>query len=129
MTQIATPPDSGTIDITNVVEKLRSSWVSYMVLFIYGQEIAIPGMEWVALPVISDIDKEVLKIILDIVSKEAVMMGFFVNTAIRKASQAEDFVAAVNAKDALPDSASPEDFSTAEKNQMVAFRNFVMVTN
>lgn len=86
-------------------------------------------MEWVALPVISDVDKEVLKLILDALSKSAVMGGFFVNTAIRKASQAADFVDAINAKDALPAGASADQVAAAEQNQMVAFRNFVMVTN
>lgn len=124
-----TPPDSGTIDITNVVESLRQAWVSWAVAFAYGAEIAIPGMAWVAAPVISDIDREALKLIFDALSKAEVQMAFFLNTAVRKASQAQDFVAAVGAKNSLPSIASDAEFAAAEHAQMVEFRNFVTVTN
>ncbi len=123
-----TPP-TGTIDITDLVEKTRSSFVSWAVLYLYGMEIAIPGMEWVALPILQDIDKEILKVLLDMLSKSAVMMAFFTNTAIRKASQAKDFTDAVHAKNALPTTATPEEYENAEKAQMAAFRNFVLVSN
>jgi hypothetical protein len=126
---VDTAPPSGTIDITGTVESLRSAWVDFMVAFLFGEEIAIPGMEWVAAPIISSIDKEVLKIIMNVVSKDAVMMMFFQNTAVRKASQAVDFNATVKAKNSLPDTASPEEFKNAEQAQMVAFRNFVMLSN
>lgn len=124
-----TTPPSGTIDITNVVENLRQVWVSWAVAYVFGLEAAIPGMAWIALPVISDVDKELLKIVFDFVSKSAEMQVFFMNTAIRKASQAKDFTDAVKAKNSLPPTASPQEFADAEKAQILAFRNFVMVTN
>lgn len=127
---VETPaPFTDTIDITDTVESMRQTWVTWAVAFIFAEEAAIPGMEWVALPVISTIDKEILKIILDALSKSAVMLAFFTNTAIRKASQAADYVAALDAKKALPPTATDEEYKNAEKKELVAFRNFVAVSN
>ncbi len=122
-------PTTGTVDITNVVESMRSSFVTWAVAYVYGAEIAIPGMEWVALPVISDIDKEMIKVILDLLTKSVIMEAFFINTAVRKASQAADYIDTINAKKNLPTTATQEEYENAEKAEMAAFRNFVMVTN
>lgn len=86
-------------------------------------------MEWMALPVISSIDREILRIIFDELSKSVIMEAFFLNTAVKKASQAKDFTDAVAFKNALPSSASEVDFENAEKAQMVAFRRFVSLTS
>lgn len=117
-----------TIDITTVVENMRTSFVAWGVAYVFGLEVAIPGMEWVALPIIAELDKAVVKAILDLLSKSIIMEAFFINTAIRKASQAHDFISAVEARNALPPTASQEEYENAEKNQMAAFRSFVMVT-
>lgn len=127
------PPESpgptGTVDITNVVENLRSSFVTWGVAYVYGIEIATPGLEWVALPVIAELDRAAVKAILDAITKSVVMEAFFLNTAIRKASQAADYVDTVNAKKALAENGSEAEYEAAEKAEMLAFRNFVMVTN
>lgn len=120
---------SDTIDITDLVEKTRSTFVDWAVLYVYGLEIAIPGMEWVALPILREIDQAIIRAVIDALSKSVVMMSFFMNTAIRKASQAKDYVDAVNAKNNLPPTASAEEYKKAEQNEIVLFRNFVMVTN
>ncbi len=86
-------------------------------------------MSWVALPVISEIDRAVLKLIFDAFSKAAVMEAFFMNTAIRKASQAQDYVDAIDARKALPAGSTMEDYKIAEQKEMLAFRNFCMVSN
>lgn len=117
------------IDITDLVEKTRSAFVDWAVAFVYAEEIAIPGMEWVALPVIAEIDRAIIKAIIDALSKAAVMQAFFVNTAIRKAAQAQDFVDASNALDSVPKDAPNDDYKKAELTRAAAFRNFVMVTN
>lgn len=123
-------PSTGTIDITNVVESVRTSWVTYMVAVLMGAEASIPQLAWmVTTPIIDTIDKDALTLAMNVVSKEAVMMAFFVNTAIKKASQAADLVNAVQAKESLPDTASPEEFASAEKNQILAFSNFVVLDN
>jgi hypothetical protein len=123
------PQPTGTIDITDTVEAMRQTWVSWAVAFLFAEEVAIPGMEWVALPIVADIDKEMLKLILDAISKQGVMLAFFTNTAIRKASQAADYVAMVGAKKALGPNVSDEVYKDAEKKELLAFRNFVAVSN
>jgi hypothetical protein len=122
-------PPTGTIDITNVVESLRTAWVSWAVAYVFGLEVAIPGMAWVALPVISNIDRELLKLAFDFVSKSAEMQVFFLNTAVRKASQAKDFTDTVAKKNALPPSATDQEYADAEKAEILAFRNFVSLSN
>ncbi len=124
-----TAPPTGTIDITNLVEQMRQSFVSWAVLYLFGLEASIPGMEWVALPVLSTIDKEILQVILDALSKSGIMMAFFLNTAVKKASQAKDFTDAANALDGLPPTATDEEYENAERNKILAFRNFVMLSN
>lgn len=118
-----------TIDITNTVESLRSVFVDWAVGYVYGTELALPGMEWVSLPIISDIDKELIRLVLDSVSKSTVMQGFFLNTALRKSSQAQDFVNAVTARTSLPPTTSEADYAKAEQAQMAAFRSFVVLGN
>lgn len=123
------PPNTGTIDITNVVENLRQSFVNWGVAYVYGLEVAVPGLEWVALPVISELDKTAIQAILDLISKSVIMEAFFINTTIRKASQAQDYVSAVDAKNSLPPTATKDEYEAAEKAEMSAFRNFVLITN
>lgn len=121
--------NSDTIDITDLVEKTRSSFVDWAVAYLFGLEVAIPGMEWVALPIVSQIDQEVIRIVIDALSKSAEMLAFFTNTVMRKATQSQDFIDAVNYKDSLPANASDEEYAKAEASQMDAFRNFVALTD
>jgi hypothetical protein len=118
-----------TVDITNVVEKLRETFVTWAVGYIYGLEVGIPGMGWVALPILSSLDKAAIKEILNILTRSAVMEAFFLNTAVRKADQARDYVDAVTAKLSLPNTATQEEYKNAENAEMDAFRNFVSFTN
>lgn len=123
-------PSDGTIDITNLVESLRQTWVTYMVGVTMGAEASIPGLQWaVTTPIISSLDKDALQLIFDFVSKQAEMMGFFGNTAIRKASQAKDYTDAVAFKNGLPSTATDQEYADAEAAELVAFKNFVEVTN
>ena len=127
---VPAPQPTGTVDITATVENLRQAWVTWAVAFLYGEELTIPGLqEVVALPLVSDIDREVLRVILNALSNDMVMLGFFMNTAIRKASQAADFNNAVAAKNALPPTASTQEVLNAEQAKSLAFRNFVMLSN
>lgn len=122
-------PDSGTIDITNLVEMLRSTFVTWGVNYIFAMVIAVPGLQWLGAPIISTIFRKCLSWCLDALSNSAVLLAFFANTAIRKSSQAKDFVNAVMAKNNLPQDVSDEVYAKAEATQMAAFHNFVMVTN
>lgn len=124
-----TSQPTGTIDITNVVSSLQSTFVSWAVAYVYGLEIAVPGLEWVALPVISELDEAALKALFNMLAGSAIMVAFFLNTAIRKASQAQDYVDAITTKNNLPPNTSQDDYAKAEQAEMLAFRNFVMLTN
>lgn len=124
-----TTQPTGTIDITATVSNLQDSFITWGVAYVFGLEIAIPGMQWVADPIISTLDKAAVKAILTFISKSVIMEGFFINTAIRKASQAEDYISAINVKKSLPTTATDQEYANAESKEMLAFRNFVMVTN
>ncbi len=127
--QPVNPPPPGTVDITNLVEQLRTSFVSWGTKFIITTAGVVPWLSWLNLPVIKEMFEFLLTKILDALSKGLEMQGFFLNTAIRKAGQAKDFVDAVNAKTALPTSATKEEYENAEKLQMAAFGNLVRITN
>lgn len=120
---------TGTIDITNVVTSLKSTFVTWAVAYIYGLEIAVPGLEWVATPGIAQADQALLKAVFTSLANSVLMEAFFLNTAIRKASQAQDYVNAVNSKLSLPPSASWDEYARAEATECTAFRNFVVLDN
>lgn len=82
-----------------------------------------------ALPILADVDKEIIRLVLDSISKSEVMQAFFLNTALRKAAQAQDFIDSVNAKNNLPQNASDDDYEKAERAQMAAFVGFASITN
>lgn len=128
MTETATPP-TGTIDITNLVETVRSSFVTWGTAFAFSAIVAVPGFQWVGFPVISSLVKSAIEFVLNVISKASVMQAFFMNTAVRKASQAVDFIDAVAAKNNLPPTATDLEYENAEKAEMAAFRNFVLLTN
>lgn len=121
-------PD-GTIDITNLVASLQSTFIKWADTFVYGELLTIPYMQWVALPVVSWIVQSMINWIVSKLVGSAVLEAFFINTAIRKASQAQDYV---TAKDAVTN-ASPDikdaDYEALEKAEVLSFRNFVLLTN
>jgi hypothetical protein len=122
--------NADTVDITDLVEKTRSAFVDWAVAYVYGVEVAIPELgPIIELPVIKEADQEIIRLVVDSLSKSAIMLAFFTNTVLRKATQADDFVKAVNAKFNLPGDASNDDIQKAEAAQMVAFRNFVVLVN
>jgi hypothetical protein len=115
------------IDITDVVEKSRQAFVDWGVDYIFGLGMAVPALRWLTLPVIRVVTRAIVKIILDEISQSVIMGAFFFNTAIRKASEAGDFVDAVNAKNALPEDVSDEEYKKFERAQMDAFITFASV--
>lgn len=120
--------ENGVVDITDLVERLRQSFVSWGTKFVIISAASVPWLAFLSLPVIRELFEFILTQIIDALSKGLEMEAFFFNTAIRKASQARDFIEAVEAKNALPPTASKEEYESAEKRQMAAFRNFVIVT-
>lgn len=117
------------IDITQLVEAMRQTFVTWGTQLVFGLEIEIPGMQWVTLPVISSLDKAAIKEILTLLSKSAVMEAFFINTSIRKQSQSLDYLSAVTVRSSLPQDATDDQYQAAEDAEMKAFANFVKVTN
>lgn len=122
-----TSPPTDTIDITNLVTSLKTTFINWAVAYIYGLEVA--AEPWVGLPIISSIDRMIVKALITYLVNSAIMEAFFLNTAVRKASQAQDYVDAIAAKAALPPTTSQANYQLAEQAEMTAFRNFVMVTN
>lgn len=117
------------IDITDLVEKARSTFVLWGVDFLFATVVAQPGFQWVAFPFFAYIFKQVLTYLLNTLSNSAVMEAFFFNTALRKASQAGDYVNSVNAKNSLPVDVSDADYEKAEAVEIIDFTNFVCLTN
>lgn len=122
---------TGTVDITDLVAKMKSTWISWATKTICTASKALPGGWGVffSFPLVARLTDFVVGKAVTVLANAMEMGGFFMNTAIRKASQAKDFVEAVDAKDALPTTASEDEYEAAEKRQMLAFRNFVMVSN
>ena len=118
---------TGTIDITNTVESIKTTFVTAATAYIYGLEVA--AVPEVGLPIISQLDQAAVKGILNALTGWALLEAFFLNTAIRKASQAQDYVEAITAKNALPPTASQEVYAKAEAAEIAAFRNFVLLGN
>lgn len=125
-----TGPETGTVDITALVEKLKASWITWATRLVMTAGKAIPYFGAVfAWPIVSTLLEMFLGWAIELLADAFEMQGFFMNTAIRKASQARDYVESVDAKNALPPSVSDEEYERAEQKEMLAFRNFVMVTN
>lgn len=125
----AQTPSPGTIDLTDTVEAVRSSFVSLGTAFLIEGASKVPYLMWLNFPIIKQIFQYSVKYFLGKLSEWTAMQAFFMNTTLRKQGQARDFIAAVAALNALPKTASKEEYANAEKARMVAFRNFVMVTN
>lgn len=121
-----TPP-TGTIDITNLVGAVKDTWVRWATnLATTAARNAMPFLAW---PVFSQLLDYIVGKIVETIADGIEMQGFFLNTALRKASQARDYVDANTALKALPSTATDEEYENAEKAEMLAFRNFVLLSN
>lgn len=117
------------IDITALSESLRKSFVSWASDYVFIQASTTPGLSWIVLPVIRPLVQFMITQVLNILTVSAVMEAFFLNTSIRKSSQANDYVAAVEAKNNLPTNVSDSDYENAEQNEINAFNSFVTLGN
>lgn len=115
------------VDVTDLIDALRISFVRWGEDYAYSTAIAVPGLIWLGLPVVSTVVRFIIRSVLSAVAKSAIMEAFFLNTAVKKAAQASDYIGAVKAKNELPPTTSDEDYEHAERAEMVAFRLFVMV--
>lgn len=119
----------GTIDITDTVEQMRSTFVVWAVSYITGLAVASPNFAWLGLPGIKTVLEKVVKWVAEALAGSAVMGAFFLNTVLRKPAQAVDYVKAVAAKNALPPEASDEEYEKAEIAECLAFDRFISWTN
>lgn len=119
----------GTIDLTDIAEKMKATFVIAGKEFLLAQALAIPGLGPFAAWAIRNLAASAIEWVLVKLSNWTYMQAFFINTAIRKASQARDYVAAVDAKDALPADATDEEFENAERLELESFDRLVRVSN
>ena len=121
--------DPGTIDITDIVDETEELFIKLGTAHVMTAVVAIPGMQWLLTPCLNKIATDVIKKVITILADWSVMQGFFLNTAIRKASQGVDFVVSTKEMKALPPDASDEVYEKAEQNRINKFNNFVVATN
>lgn len=119
----------GTVDITDVVESSKTTFVVWAVDYVFANMVTVPGLQWLALPLVRALARATVQSLVELLANSAVMEAFFINTAIRKASQAQDYVDAVKFKKSLPDTASGADYENAERAEINAFSNFVRLNN
>lgn len=117
------------IDITDLVEQTRSTFVTLAAAYIDGLILAIPGIGGFLLFMYKFLGRPFVNWVLDKLSKWEVMQAFFLNTALRKASQAKDFVDATTHLDTLPEDTSNAVYLAAEKDRADKFKQFVAATN
>jgi hypothetical protein len=123
----STTPD--VVDVTDLVEKTRSSFVTWGVDFLMTAMVAVPYLGPISkLPIISSIFKMALTFALSKMSESAVMGAFFMNTVLRKATDAGAFVQAADALANLPKDVSDADYAKAEQAQISAFNDFVTLS-
>lgn len=123
------PPPRGTIDITDLVEKIKNVWIRVSVNTILNLVKTRPELAWLNLPVIRTVFKYLLTKLITFLAETVEQQAFYFNTALRKSGQARDFIDAVEYKNSLPPTISDEDYEKAERAELLAFRNFVMLTN
>jgi len=113
------------LDLTSVVNALGDTFVRWGGDYLYTQAIATPGLSWLALPVVSTVVRWVLDNALRRLSESTQMQAFFLNTAIRKSGEAQDYWNTVLNKIMIPNAASQEEYEKAEQDEMAAFDRLV----
>jgi hypothetical protein len=116
-----------TVDITDLVDTMRESFVKWGEEYAVNAAILSPGFGWLALPVVNLFFRGIVKWVLNIVAKSLIMEAFFLNTSVRKASQASDYVNAVNKRKLIK--YGDASYEKAEQDEIKAFNNFVRVTS
>lgn len=118
------------VDITDLVEKMRDAFVDYASAAAYVAALAIPGLGPIlAMPFVNYIAKQTIRGVVFLVSQLPMMAAFFLNTAIRKTSQAKDFIVSVHELENLPEDVSDEVYLQAEEKKASNFYNFVVMGN
>jgi len=116
------------IDITDLVENLRQTFVTAAQTYIMGLILAVPGFGPVAAWFTKVFLGPFLTWVLNKISTWSVMQAFFLNTSLRKSGQAGDYLNAKFYKENLPVDATNEVYAEAEQKEIAAFNEFVCVT-
>lgn len=119
----------GTIDLTDLVEKIKDTWIRWATKLIIASVTASPYFVWLKLPIISTLFEMFISLIVTRIASSAEMVAFFFNTSLRKASQADTYVKAAEALAALPKDVTDDEYERFELAEMSAFSNFVRITN
>ena len=124
-------PNDGTIDITDAADKLEQTFETGASNFLESEMLILPPPVNLiyAFPPVKFIVDKIIEFLMSKLGKWIEMRAFFMNTAARKASQANDYLSAVNYKLSLPPTVSEEDYRKAEENEMVAFSRFIKFVN
>lgn len=120
---------SGTTDITDLVDKMTSTFESWADTFLFELIASEPGMAWLRLPLISTIAKFIIDKAVSAIVGSGMFAVFVLNTALRKSGQANDYISAINAKNSLPPTATDAEYRRYEQAEMDAFYNFVRISN
>lgn len=123
------PQPTGTIDLTELTQKALQSFITWGDGFAYADLVALPMFSWLAFPGISVFARFAINWVVSKIANTLMLQAFIANTVIRKAAQASDYIAAYDAKEALPITASDAEYAAAEAAEMLEFKNFVTVTN
>lgn len=118
----------GTIDITDTVEKMRGTFVTWSIDYLYAAILSVPGLGWLGGFVFKLILNKILDWALTKLSESVVMGAFFENTIVRKNSQAHDYVQAIKFKNNLSPEVGDDEYEKAERAEIAAFDAFVSVT-
>jgi len=124
---VSTPND--TIDITDLVSNLQTTFVSLAKAFLLGEALAIPGLGPFLTWIINNFFGPILDWVLAKLTAWSVFQSFILNTALRKASEAADYTDSVNYKNSLPPTTSEDDYAHAEAAEAHAFYTFVVLSN
>ncbi len=120
--------DDGTIDLTDVIEKMKTTFVLAAKDYLVLQALAVPGLGTIAAWFVRVLGSAAIDWTLNKLANWTVMQAFFLNTAMRKLSQAKEYVIAVNEKENLSD-ASEVDYEKAERKEIDLFIDFVRISN
>lgn len=115
------------IDITDTVEKMKTTFILSAQEYLIALALTYVGPfgAWLVKALV----RPFLGWVLGRLVEWPLMQAFFLNTAIRKGSQAVDYVEAVDRKHKLPPTASEVEYANAEMEELRTFRDFVLVSN
>lgn len=112
------------MDISNLIDQLKDTWIRWAVTLIMNAVSVTPGLTWLRWPIISAIFETIIRYIMTAIANGLEMEGMFYQTAIRKADQAHEYI---HAHEHLKSVVTEKDYELAEKIEMALFHDFVVL--